>query len=406
MERPYGPGRVVGLILLMAVGIILVCQSADAEPTAWRVGDVFIAVGDGSYQVFDHQGKLKQILHDEQGGYTTDCAFNPALDRLYTANFTRTKVVVFDADDHKVTETIDAGNISPNGHSRALVFDTEGHFYVGHPDGNALVHKYSGAGQLVETFQIATEHRGTSGLDLAVDQQTLFYTSQGRLILRFDVARGEQLADFAELPGPGHAQALRLLPPGDGAGGLLVADGENIKRLDSAGRVVQTYDAEDQDDFFALNLDPDGRSFWAANSETDALYRFDLNSGEIRNHFAAGAGNTVFGVCVKGELTAALPQAARALPTDFGVEQNTPNPFNPTTQVSYSLPQAGKASLVIYNLLGQQVRTLVSGVYEAGMYQVTWDGRDAGGREVAGGVYLYRFESGNTSATRRMLLLK
>ena len=63
-------------------------------------------------------------------------------------------------------------------------------------------------------------------------------------------------------------------------------------------------------------------------------------------------------------------------------------------------------SLVVYNLLGQQVRVLSQGYEEAGFYRVTWDGRDAYGRQVASGVYLYRFVSAGLVQTNRMLLLK
>ncbi|HFE64999.1 MAG TPA: T9SS type A sorting domain-containing protein [Caldithrix sp.] len=103
-------------------------------------------------------------------------------------------------------------------------------------------------------------------------------------------------------------------------------------------------------------------------------------------------------------------------PRMFRLFQNYPNPFNPETTIEYFLPKAVPVQLEIYNLLGQRVRTLVSGQKPAGEHQVSWDGRDYAGREVASGVYFYRLSVGNrfvqnrlpgdASQTGKMLLLR
>ncbi len=85
---------------------------------------------------------------------------------------------------------------------------------------------------------------------------------------------------------------------------------------------------------------------------------------------------------------------------------NYPNPFNPTTTITYQMPQAGRVSLKIYNMLGQVVRTLVDAEVAAGLHAVTWDGRDGKGDQVASGVYLYQLRVGETIMTRKMLLAK
>ncbi|MDE3000880.1 MAG: T9SS type A sorting domain-containing protein [Gemmatimonadota bacterium] len=96
----------------------------------------------------------------------------------------------------------------------------------------------------------------------------------------------------------------------------------------------------------------------------------------------------------------------KPLPDRFNLEQNTPNPFNPSTAIEYHLPEAGMVRLAIYNLIGQEVRVLVNERMNPGTFTATWDGTDALGRRVASGVYLYRILAGSFSATRRMLLLK
>ena len=96
----------------------------------------------------------------------------------------------------------------------------------------------------------------------------------------------------------------------------------------------------------------------------------------------------------------------KPLPDRFSLEQNVPNPFNPSTAIAYQLPEAGMVRLAIYNLLGQEVRVLVNEQRNAGSFTATWDGTDALGRRAASGIYLYRIQAGSFLATKRMLLLK
>ncbi|MFQ5604074.1 MAG: T9SS type A sorting domain-containing protein [bacterium] len=95
-----------------------------------------------------------------------------------------------------------------------------------------------------------------------------------------------------------------------------------------------------------------------------------------------------------------------AMPTDFALEQNYPNPFNPSTTVVFSLPQAGKVSLKIYNLQGQLVATLYDGALAGGRHQMVWNGKDARGLPVASGIYVYRLETAEFVATKKLTLMK
>ena len=102
-----------------------------------------------------------------------------------------------------------------------------------------------------------------------------------------------------------------------------------------------------------------------------------------------------------------LPVAKPAVAlTGYGLSQASPNPLNPATQIRYDIAVPGHVQLVVYNSLGQVVRTLMSAQQGAGTYQVTWDGRDDRGREVSSGVYLYRLEAGFFTAVRKMVLAK
>lgn len=95
-----------------------------------------------------------------------------------------------------------------------------------------------------------------------------------------------------------------------------------------------------------------------------------------------------------------------ALPTAFGISNNYPNPFNPSTTINYALPSAGQVTIKVYNSLGQEVRTLVDGFQEAGYKSVVWDGKNHAGSPVASGTYVYRVTSGNSVKTEKMVLAK
>jgi hypothetical protein len=91
---------------------------------------------------------------------------------------------------------------------------------------------------------------------------------------------------------------------------------------------------------------------------------------------------------------------------DFKLEQNNPNPFNPSTTIRYALPAAGAVSLKIYNTAGQLVRTLVNEDQAAGERQIVWDGKSSNGQEASSGLYFYRLEANGHNAMKRMMLLK
>lgn len=93
-------------------------------------------------------------------------------------------------------------------------------------------------------------------------------------------------------------------------------------------------------------------------------------------------------------------------PISFELHPNTPNPFNPQTRISFTLDLPARVRLRIFNLLGQEVATLMESSLPAGRFETVWNGRDERGREVASGVYFYRLEAGHQIQTRRMVLLR
>ena len=97
---------------------------------------------------------------------------------------------------------------------------------------------------------------------------------------------------------------------------------------------------------------------------------------------------------------------AAELPASFGLSQNYPNPFNPTTVIKYQLPSPVSVEVVVYNLLGEKVATLVDEVQAAGYYTIQWNGRNSRNIAVPTGMYIYTMKAGDFSSVKKMMLVK
>ncbi|MCK4827817.1 hypothetical protein KA005_69455 [bacterium] len=287
--------RILGIIGIFIALTALSATVAAALP--FQVGDVFASVSNGQVQHYDKNGILLETLDTGLGGFTTGMAFD-SNGNLYVTNFNMGDVVKFDSSGTKIGSFGSGYSGSPE----SILFDASGNAYVGAVDGDNDVRMFDAAGNPLNQFDVQIESRGSDWIDLAADQCTLYYTSEGYRIMRYDVCNDVQLADFATLD---HrpSYALRLLS----GGGLLVANNADIHRLNSFGTIINTYDVDGQDNWFALNLDPDGTSFWSGDHITGKFFKFDIASGTVLMSVDTGMGsNKLFGLAVFGEQTAAL----------------------------------------------------------------------------------------------------
>jgi len=94
------------------------------------------------------------------------------------------------------------------------------------------------------------------------------------------------------------------------------------------------------------------------------------------------------------------------VPRAYKLAQNVPNPFNPSTSITFAMKDKGVVTLKIYNVAGQLVRTLMNGTKDIGSYTVTWDGKNDRGGAVASGVYFYKMETKDFSQTKKMVMLR
>ena len=151
-------------------------------------------------------------------------------------------------------------------------------------------------------------------------------------------------------------------------------------------------------------------------------YKFGINYGDAANNEGGndnengiGANHTVelfanayfvetldtFGIMGAKDVVTDVQDITQTIPTDYSIEQNFPNPFNPSTKINFSIPNEGIVTLNVYNSLGQQVATLVNESKPAGTYQVDFDGAN-----ISSGIYFYKITSGNFTQTKKMILMK
>lgn len=307
-----------GIAVLWGLGLILLVTSessstAHADRVPYSLGDVFAGVGNGRVKHFDSSGTLLETLDTTTGSqHVAGMAFD-GKGNLFVTNFTSNSMSKFDKAGTLVGGFGGQFDTAPE----SVVFDKNGNVYVGQADGLRQVRKLDAAGKLLATYSPATDGRGTDWIDLAADQCTLFYTSEGRHVKRFDVCSNNQLPDFVELSAGTEAFALRIRPNGE----VLVATHEEVHRLSSSGAVLQSYPKPptEKSTLFALNLDPNGTSFWTGGIESGNVYKINMADGTVERSFNVGILSTqLAGLAVYGEIVVAQPTPPASLPDTGG----------------------------------------------------------------------------------------
>ena len=275
-------------------------ESAETGGTAaFAAGDVFVSLENGPVQWRRPDGTLWRTLTGAIRGTGEGMGFDAA-GNLYV---TRWRLETDPAHTGNTTEVFDVNGRSlgsfGSGYDcdpHAIVFGTTGTAYIGQAGCTGAVLKLV-PGQAPIAFGVAPDNQGSFWIDLAPDGCTLFYTSWGPNVKRFNVCTGAQRLNFniAPLPG-GEAHDLRVLPDG----GVLVSTGNVISRLNASGVRVQTYSvAGESRPWTGLDLVGDG-TFWAGNYESSNVYRFELTTGAVLSGFNTGTPpHTVVGVRVK-----------------------------------------------------------------------------------------------------------
>jgi hypothetical protein len=229
---------------------------------------------------------------------------------------------------------------------------------------------------------IATSGNGLSKLTPGMDVKLTFYITTNGITVRMEnivAVNGLQL-EFRSVPTVPPDLTITTFIPGEGVYSL-TDDLLRVLIYDRAGSRIQPNDQ------LVANI-----PFSIANPR-----------GIDLEHFVVAGRNNERLENVEIEI---VNTAAPELPVEYALYQNYPNPFNPETRIKFAVPVAGDVKIVIYDLLGQEVRTLFASHVERGTREVTWDGLDNRGAKVSTGMYLYRMTAGSFVQARKMLLMK
>jgi hypothetical protein len=296
--RSAMPAMRAGRLALPAIALMVFAlagaPAASANGVPLASGDVLAGVGNGTINHFDSSGKLlDQLNTGTSATYETGMCFDSA-GNLYTTNFSG--MSEFDARGNLLVSAFGSGF---NEHPESCLFDSSNNIYVGQPDGTKQVLKFTAAGSPLGAFFPQTGPRGTDWLDLSPDGCSLSYTSEGTELKRFDVCANAQLPVFATgLPAPCYAH--RILPDGSD----LVACASAVEHVSAAGEVLHTYSLAGSSELFALNIDPDKKTFWTGDITSGKIWRIDIETGAVVASFTTPINTGLYGLAVVGEITA------------------------------------------------------------------------------------------------------
>ncbi len=290
----------LSLFLMFFVCVSCIFASVNNAQAAFQTGDIFAAVNSGNINRYDSTGTFLETLNIGSSGYTTGMAFD-ASGNLYATGFSASRVAKFDTNGTLLNSNyLTTGLSTPE----SIVFDNSGNIYVGNLGSG--IQKYDMSGNYVGNV-IGNR---VDWFDLTADQSTFYYGQEGTAVKTVSNGiPGTPGADFAT--GLQNAFAMRVLADN----GLLVADRGDVKRFDSSGTLIQTYDVAGVDGWFALNLDPDATSFWSGSYSNDTLYKFDILAGNLLQTISTtGSSSNLYGVAVFGEITAGGPGPGHVVP--------------------------------------------------------------------------------------------
>ena len=296
------------LLLFLSVSALLIASPpGSVQAATFEKGDVFVGIQGGirQYRSIANTFTLVDTIQTT-GAYNTGMAFDK-LGNLFSTQFDANSI-------YKINKNSNVGTLFASGITdlpESLVFDKTGSYlYSGRANGLKQINKYDPFNvppndPLLQSYTPTKfGNKGTDWIDLAHDQTTIYYTSEGSTIYRFDTNAnggiGANIADFANNGTGNEMFALRILANGS----VIVADSNDVLYFNADGSIKKTYLINQHTgDLFALNFDPDGTSFWTAElGGSGNVYKVDIASGTILETIETN-NQSVAGLAIYGEVT-------------------------------------------------------------------------------------------------------
>lgn len=146
-----------------------------------------------------------------------------------------------------------------------------------------------------------------------------------------------------------------------------------------------------------VNINKEINNYEDTNIDPNFTYYYQISAKDVNGNISNRSDQI--------NATTLLSETGKYLSNTY-LMKNYPNPFNPITQITFTLPYDSGVNLIIYDLMGNVVKSLLNDTIYAGEHTITWDGKDSNGKSVSGGIYFYTIEAGNYIQTRKMILFK
>ena len=380
-------------LLFFALSILLVASKTFSQDLEIYVSDA------GNFSSppwkilkFDENGENPQTFIDTVLAWPQDIVFLEDQGVVLISNLNTGRITKYNSSTGEYIGDFATGIAGPT----RMKIGADSLLYVLQWSGNGKVKRYELDGTFVDEF---TSTGVTQSIGIDWDNEgNLFVSSYGgALIRKFDTS-GVDLGIFinSNLAGPTNIWF-------DDNGDLLVIDynGTSVKRFDSNGSYINNFitglSQAEGVDFF-----PNG-NILIGNGATHSVKMYDSNGVYIEDFIPNGLGGLITpnAIVIREVNPSSISGDGDIGEKSFILEQNYPNPFNPSTVISYQLPVTSEVTLKVYNVLGNEVATLVDEYKPAGSYETKFD---ASG--LASGIYFYQLKAGTFIQTNKMAYVK
>jgi streptogramin lyase len=300
MARSITKARPLTVAVVIGAGIALVMAvfGVTVQPVhavAPNKGELYVGLDFGKIGHYTNAGLLIETLDSTHGSTKSAGMCFDGSGNLFSTQFQANTVSKFNPGGSLLAANFGTGY---NQNPESCAINTAGQIFIGQTGGTHQVRKLDASGSLLATYSPTVGPQGTNWIDLGGgDECTLYYTSGGTLIRRFDVCTNSQLSDFATAPS-GPCYAHRVRPNGE----VMVTCSDAVYRFGPSGNVLQTYPGTSLQPstvfLITVNLDPDNTTFWVADGPSQ-VFRVDIATGVQVSTFPIPS--IVGGLAVVGE---------------------------------------------------------------------------------------------------------